>query len=104
MKGSLRMSVAEFIELRESIETLAGQITVSVKDKNVDDSKKRLDEANQKLDQLKTMVFTDVQVIVAERLTRQLTGLSEKLETMAAKKPVRKTPVRKKTPKKETKE
>ena len=98
------MSVAEFIELRESIETLAGQITISVKDKNVDDSKKCLDEANQKLDQLKTMVFTDVQVIVAERLTRQLTGLTEKLETMAAKKPVRKTAARKKTLKKETKE
>ena len=98
------MSVAEFIELRESIETLAGQLTVSVKDKNVEDSKKCLDEANQKLDRLKTMVFTEVQVIVAERLTRQLTGLSEKLETMAAKKPARKTPVRKKTPKKETNE
>ena len=98
------MSVAEFIELRESIEALAEQLTVSVKDKNVEDSKKCLEGANQKLDQLKAMVGSDVQVIVAERLTRQLTGLSEKLETMAAKKPVRKTPVKKKTVKKETKE
>ncbi len=98
------MSVEEFIELRESIEVLAEQITVSVKDKNVEDSKKCLEEANQKLDRLKTMVGTDVQVIVAERLTRQLTGLSEKLETMAAKKPVRKTPVKKKTGKKGMKE
>ena len=98
------MSVAEFIELRESIEALAGQITVSVKDKNVEDSKKRLEEAHQKLDQLKTMVSTDVQVIVAERLTRQLSGLSEKLETVAARKPVRKPATRKKTAKKETKE
>ena len=95
------MSVAEFIELREGIEALAGQITVFVKNKNVEDSRKRLDEANQKLDQLKTMVSTDVQVIVAERLTRQLTGLSEKLATMAAKKPVRKAAVRKKAAKKE---
>ena len=98
------MSVAEFIELRESIEALAGQITVSVKDKNVEDSKKHLEEAHQKLDQLKTMVSTDVQVIVAERLTRQLSGLSEKLETVAARKPVRKPATRKKTAKKETKE
>lgn len=98
------MSVAEFIELREGIEALAGQITVFVKNKNVEDSRKRLEEANQKLDQLKTMVSTDVQVIVAERLTRQLTGLSEKLETVAAKKPVRKAAVRKKAAKKETKE
>ena len=95
------MSVAEFIELREGIEALAGQITVFVKNKNVEDSRKRLDEANQKLDQLKTMVSTDVQVIVAERLTRQLTGLSEKLATVAAKKPVRKAAVRKKAAKKE---
>lgn len=98
------MSVAEFIELRESIEALAGQLTISVKDKNVEDSKKCLEEANEKLDKLKAMVGTDVQVIVAERLTRQLTGLSEKLETMAAKKPVRKTAARKKTVKKEPKE
>lgn len=98
------MSVAEFIELRESIEALAGQLTVSIKDKNVEVSKKRLEEASQKLDRLKTMVSTDVQVIVSERLTRQLSGLSEKLETMAAKKPARKTAVRKKAVKKEAKE
>ncbi len=98
------MSVAEFIELRESIEALAGQLAVSIKDKNVEVSKKRLEEASQKLDRLKTMVSTDVQVIVSERLTRQLSGLSEKLETMAAKKPARKTSVRKKAVKKEAKE
>ena len=94
------MSVAEFIELRERIEALAGQITVCVKDKNVEDSKKHLEEANQKLDRLKTMVSTDVQVIVADRLTRQLHGLTEKVETMAAKKPARKPPAKKRTVKK----
>ncbi|MBP1748744.1 MAG: hypothetical protein H6Q52_1283 [Deltaproteobacteria bacterium] len=98
------MSIAEFIELRESIEALAVQITVFVKDKNVEDSKKHLEEASQKLDLLKAMVGTDVQVIVAERLTRQLNGLSEKLETMAAKKPVKKISTRKKAIKKESKE
>jgi len=89
-------SVAEFIELRESIEALAGQIVLSVKDKAVEDSKQGLDEANQKLKVLKTMVKTDVQVIVAERLTRQLMGLEAKIETLAAKKPVRKTAVKRK--------
>lgn len=98
------MSIAEFIELRESIEALAGQITILVKDKNVEDSQKHLEEANHKLDALKAMVATDVQVIVAERLTRQLTGLAEKVETMAAKKPVRKTTTRKKAVKKVPKE
>ncbi|MHB8109003.1 MAG: hypothetical protein ACYDHW_03095 [Syntrophorhabdaceae bacterium] len=96
------MSIAEFIELRESIEALAGQITVSVKEKDLEDSKKSLEEASQKLEALKAMVSTDVQVIVAERLTRQLTGLSGKVETLAAKKPVRKASTRKKAVKKET--
>ncbi len=44
------------------------------------------------------MVASDVQVIVADRLSRQLTGLSAKVETMAAKKPARKTAARKKEP------
>jgi hypothetical protein len=95
-KGVSTMSIAEFIELRESIEALAGQITILVKDKNVEDSQKHLEEANHKLDALKAMVATDVQVIVAERLTRQLTGLSEKVETMAAKNPSEKPPQEKK--------
>jgi len=92
-------SVAEFIELRESIEALAGQVVLFVKDKAVEDSKERLDEANQKLEVLKSMVANDVQVIVAERLSRQLTGLSEKVMVMAAKKPARKTATKKKDPK-----
>jgi hypothetical protein len=91
-------SVAEFIELRESIETLAGQIVLSVKDKAVQDSKQRLDEANRKLEILKSMVETDVQVTVAERLSRQLTGLSAKIETMAARKPARRTTAKKRSP------
>jgi hypothetical protein len=91
-------SVAEFIQLRESIEALAGQITLSVKNKALQDSKDRLEEANQKLEALKSMVASDVQVIVADRLSRQLTGLSAKVETMAAKKPARKTAAKKKEP------
>ena len=83
-------SVAEFIQLRESIEALAGQITLSVKNKALQDSKDRLEEANQKLEALKSMVASDVQVIVAGRLSRQLEDLRVKIEKMAAKLPVRK--------------
>jgi len=42
------------------------------------------------------MVANDTQVIVAERLSRQLTGFGTKVETMAAKMPVRKTAAKKK--------
>ncbi len=94
-------SVAEFIELRKSIEALAGQIIVSVEHKALQDSKKCLEEANGKLEILKTMVCNDVQVTVADRLTRQLTTLGTKVEKMAAKMPVRKTAARKKQPKKD---
>lgn len=94
-------SVAEFIELRKSIEALAGQIIVSVEHKALQDSKQHLEEANSKLEILKTMVCNDVQVTVADRLTRQLTGLGTKVEKMAAKMPVRKTAARKKQPKKD---
>jgi hypothetical protein len=92
-------SVAEFIELRESIEALAGQITLSVKNKAVQDSKDRLEEANQKLEALKSMVASDVQVIVADRsLQAGSPGCRQKVETMAAKKPARKTAAKKKEP------
>jgi len=89
-------SVAEFIEARESIEKLATQITLSVERKAVQDSRQHLDEANRQLEVLKTMVANDTQVIVAERLSRQLTGFGTKVETMAAKMPVRKTAAKKK--------
>lgn len=94
-------TVAEFIELRKSIETLAGQIIVFVEHKAVQDSRQHLDEANRQLETLKTMVSNDVQVVVAERLTRQLTGLGTKVETLAAKMPVRKTAAKKKQSKKD---
>ena len=83
-------SVAEFIEIRKSIETLASQITLCVEQKAVQESKQHLDEANRQLEVLKPMVDNDVQVIVAGRLSRQLTGLGTKVETMVAKLPARK--------------
>lgn len=83
-------NVAEFIEIRKSIETLASQITLCVEQKAVQESKRHLDEANRQLEVLKPMVDNDVQVIVAGRLSRQLTGLGTKVEKMAAKLPARK--------------
>lgn len=84
-------SVAEFIKARESIEALVKRIILLVENKDVLDSKEHLDEANTQLDVLRTMVSNNVQVIVVERLTRQLGSLGIKVETMLAKMPVRKT-------------
>lgn len=83
-------SVAEFIEIRMSIETLASQITACVEQKAVQESRRHLEEANRQLEVLKPMVANDVQVIVAGRLSRQLTGLETKVEKMVAKLPARK--------------
>lgn len=83
-------TVAEFIELRKSIETLAMQIALCIEQKAVQDSRQHLDEANRQLEVLKAMVANDVQVIVAGRLSRQLAGLGTKMEKMAAKAPIRK--------------
>jgi hypothetical protein len=83
-------NVAEFIELRKSIEALAGQITLCVEQKAIQDSRRHLDEASRQLEILIPMVANDVQVIVAGRLTRQLADLRTKIERMAAKLPARK--------------
>lgn len=89
-RGRHMSSVAEFIEIRKSIETLASQITLCVEQKAVQESKRNLDEANRQLEVLKPMVDNDVQVIVAGRLSRQLRGLGTKVEKMVAKLPARK--------------
>jgi hypothetical protein len=83
-------SIAEFIEIRKNIETLAIQIALCITQKAAQESKRQLDEANRQLEVLKPMVDNDVQVIVAGRLSRQLTGLGTKVEKMVAKLPARK--------------
>ena len=80
-------NVTEFIEIRKSIETLAIQITLCVKQNAIQNSRQHLDEANRQLEVLKTMVANDVQMIVVGRLSRQLTGLGTKIKTMTAKSP-----------------
>jgi len=88
-------NVAEFIEIRKSIEALAGKITLCIEQKAAQESKQHLDEASRQLEILLPMVTNDVQVIVAGRLTRQLAALRAKIERMAAKMPAKKRPARK---------
>ena len=87
-------NVAEFIEVRRSIETLTRQITLCVEQHVAQNSRQHLDEANRQLEVLKTMVANDVQGIAAGRLSRQLTGLGTKI--MKAKSPAVKRAVVKK--------
>lgn len=93
-------TVEEFIKVRKSIEALATKITLCLERKAFQDARQSLDEANRLLDSLKTMVANDVQVIVAGRLTRQLTDLGTKTETAAAKPPTRKKATGKKVERK----
>jgi hypothetical protein len=88
-------NIAEFIEIRKSIEALAGQIALGIEQKAVQESKRHLDEANRQLEVLIPMVANDVQVIVAGRLSRQLKSLGAQVERMEAKLPARKRPERK---------
>ena len=100
-------NIAEFIETRKNIETLAAQIAMCIKQNEIQDSRQHLDEANRHLELLKTMVDNDVQVIVAGRLTRHLADLGNKIAKTGTKPLiVKKTVVKKtKTPfKKEMKE
>ncbi len=83
-------NIAEFIKARMRIEALAGQIALSTERKIVQDAQQHLAEANELLETLKTWVANEVQVIVVNRLTRQLTALGVKVESMAARKPARK--------------
>ncbi len=92
-------TIEEFIRAREGIEKLATQLIVFVERKAVKESRKVLDDANQKLEVLKTMVANDVQVNVASRLTAQLGGLGAKIVKMEAKMPVGKRAAKKKVEK-----
>jgi hypothetical protein len=80
-------NIAEFIEVRKSIEAFVKQIVLSVEQNAAQDSKKYLDDANGQLEILKTMVDNDVQVIVLGRLSRQLADLGAKVEKKKSKPP-----------------
>ena len=89
-------TIEEFIKAREAIEMLAAKIIVLVERKSVRESRELLDDANQKLEILKTMVANDIQVNVIGRLTAQLGGQSVKIVRMEAKMPARKRVAKKK--------
>ena len=89
-------TIEEFIKAREAIEKLAAQIIACVERKSVKESRKYLDDANQKLEVLKTMVANDIQVKVISRLTAQLDGLGAKIVRMEVKMPAGKRTAKKK--------
>jgi hypothetical protein len=89
-------TIEEFIKAREAIETLAAKIIVLVENKSVRESRVLLDDANLKLETLKTMVANDIQVNVIGRLTAQLAGQSVKIVRMESKMPTGKRAAKKK--------
>jgi hypothetical protein len=92
-------TIEEFIKAREAIEKLATQIIACIERKSVKESRKCLDDANQKLEVLRAMVANDIQVRVNSRLTAQLDGLGAKVVRMEMKMPAGKRITKKKTEK-----
>ncbi len=78
-------NIAEFIETRKNIETLAAKITICINQNEIQDSRKHLEEANRQLELLKPMVDNDVQIIAVGRLTRHLTDLGNKIAKTGSK-------------------
>ncbi len=79
-------NVAEFIEIRQGIESLAKEITTLVERKTLPQSKVRLDEATQLLAKLTALADNDVQEVAVGRLTRLLGSLGVKVEALKPKK------------------
>lgn len=78
--------VAEFIKIREQIESHANDISKLLGQGTVAEPKSLLDQASGLLAKLTTMVDNDVQVIAVGRLTRLLGNLSTKVASMEKKK------------------
>jgi hypothetical protein len=87
-------NVAEFIQIRQGIESLAKEILRLVERKTMPQSKMRLDEATELLVKLTALADNDVQEIAVGRLTRLLGSLGAKVGTLRPKKRVvKKQPV-----------
>lgn len=86
-------NVAEFIKVREKIESLATEMDALIGRKILPESKIRLDEAGALLTKLTEMADNDVQQVAVVRLTRLLTKLG--LRVGALKLPRRATPSQK---------
>ncbi len=83
-------NVAEFVEIRQGIESLAKEISALVERKMAPESKIRLDKANELLTKLTAIADNDVQEIAVGRLTRVLGTFGRKIETLSPKKRVAK--------------
>ena len=83
-------NVAEFIGIREHIESLVQQIAVCAEQKAIPQSKEGLDEAAQLLVRLTGMADNDVQENAVGRLKGALAGLETTVEKLSRKTPVRK--------------
>ncbi len=78
--------VAEFVQIRQGIESLAKEIAVLVERRTMPQSRSRLNEASQLLAQLTVMADNDVQKIAVGRLTRLVGGLTAKVDALETKK------------------
>jgi hypothetical protein len=85
-------NVAEFIEVRQGIESLAQEITVLVGRKTMPESKIRLDKAMELLAKLTSLADNDVQENAVTRLTRTLGSLQTKVVALGPKKKAVKAP------------
>lgn len=86
-------NVAEFIEVRQGIESLAKEIAILVGRKTMPQSKVRLDEAMELLARLTRLADNDVQENAVTRLTHLLGGLQTKIVALGPKKRIVKEPV-----------
>lgn len=84
--------VAEFIKIRQQIESLAKEIPLLVERRTMPESKLRLDEAAELLTKLASIADNDVQEIAVGRLTRLLASLRPKVEALESKRQVVKKP------------
>lgn len=80
-------NVAEFIKIREQIESRAHDISKLLGQSTVAEPKLLLDQASGLLAKLTTMVDNDIQVIAVGRLTRLLSTLRAKVVSLEKKKP-----------------
>jgi hypothetical protein len=78
-------NVAEFIDVRVRIESLAAQVAILTERKTMPQSKNRLDEAAELLVKLTAMADNDVQDSAVTRLTRLLARLETKVVAITPK-------------------
>jgi hypothetical protein len=74
-------TVAEFIAIRQQIESVVDQVTVLTEQRKAFDSSEKLQKAGELLETLKTMADNDVQENCVVRLTTALAGLRSKAKS-----------------------